>query len=78
MAAGERELAAALLELLLHLGVVVDLLAAAFLAAAAQHDDGAAEAEVGRHLLHERLELVVFDLERQVLDGVVRAHEARA
>ncbi len=70
----ERQLAAARLEPLLRGRVVVDLLAAAPLAAAAEHDDGALEREVGGNFLLERPELVPVDLERQVLDGVVGGH----
>ena len=72
--ADERELGGPLLKLLLHVGVVVDVLATSLLAGAAQHDDGATQRELARDLARERLERVALDRERQVLDGVVRGH----
>ena len=64
----QRQLTPARLELLLLGRVVVDLLAATFLAAAPQHDDRAAQGEIAGDLALERLQLVAVDLERQRAD----------
>src|SRR4029079_1914053 len=72
--ADERKLVASRLELLLRLGVVVDLLAAALLAVPAQHHDRAAQRELTCDLLLERLQLVGLARERLLPSNVLTGH----
>ena len=61
----------------LRVRVVVDLLAAPLLAAPVQDDDRALQGELPRDIALERLEIVAVDVQRQMADGVVEAHQVR-
>src|SRR5205823_679132 len=71
----ERQLALVGLEGPLRVRVVVDLLAAPLLAAPVQDDDRALQGELPRDLALQRLEIVAVDVQRQMADGVVEAHQ---
>src|SRR6185437_10926343 len=75
-APGEGQGRAGGLEDLVILRVVGDVLADALLAFAAQRDQGRLALEVARHRLHEAVEPVVLDLERQLGDALPGAHPA--